>query len=252
MSARLPLLLAVLALGGCARSEPPGDAEAPPTELVRRITYACGDGRTLEALYPERDTAQLKLAGNDYLLKIAISGSGARYVGDGLQWWTKGREGTLAALKAGERIAEDPGVTCVEAGHGPPTPGTPGGLPDDRTPLSERPAAAGGAQAAATVVETYYALVESGRSSQAAALRSDGQVMDVRAYDTLHAEVGAPGRVEGAAGSLYVDVPVVLYGRYAAGGPVRLSGKVTLRRANNIPGATADELRWRIAKIAVE
>jgi len=33
---------------------------------------------------------------------------------------------------------------------------------------------------------------------------------------------------------------------------VRLSGKVTLRRANNVPGAKADQLRWRITKVAVK
>jgi hypothetical protein len=133
----------------------------------------------------------------------------------------------------------------------PPAPGTPGGLPDDRTPLDERPAAAGSAQAAATVVETYFALVESGRDAEAAKLRRDGRDFDVKPYARLNAQVGAPSRLEGAAGSLFVEVPVVLYGRYVTGGPYHASGKATLRRVNDVPGATAEQLAWRIEKIEV-
>ena len=58
--------------------------------------------------------------------------------------------------------------------------------------------------------------------------------------------------MEGAAGSLYVDVPVVLYGRYATGGEYHASGKATLRRANDVPGATAEQRAWRIEKIEVQ
>jgi len=63
--------------------------------------------------------------------------------------------------------------------------------------------------------------------------------------------VGAPGRIEGAAGSLFVEVPVVLYGRYATGGEYHASGKAVLRRVNDVPGATAEQLKWRIERIEV-
>ena len=134
----------------------------------------------------------------------------------------------------------------------PPAAGTPGGLPDDGTPLNEGPAAAGSAQAAATVVETYYALLEAGKAGEAAKLRSDGAVEDLKAYSELHAQVGAPGRVEGAAGSLYVEVPVVLYGRLASGAELHRSGKAVLRRVNGVPGATAEQLRWRIERVELK
>lgn len=244
--------MAPLALAACSPEPKPTPPPAEPS--TPWITYVCDDGRTLQAVYPDSDTARVRVGGQEHTLKIAVSGSGARYVGEGLQWWTKGSEGLLAPLAAGESIAAASGVSCHEPGKGPvspPEPGTPGGLPDDKTPLSEAPAAAGSAQAAATVVETYYALVESGRAAEAAKLRRDGVREDVKPFATLHAQVGAPGPVEGAAGSLFVEVPVVLYGRLNAGGEYRASGKATLRRVNGVPGASAEQLQWRIEKIEV-
>jgi len=255
MMKRLLLPIPLLALAAC--SQPP-TTEAPKPEpktvSVPWVHYVCEDGRTVSALYTDSNTAQLKLGGSTHLLKIAVSASGARYTGDALQWWTKGDEAMLAPLKPGEDIASAAGVNCVPPARAPvepPAPGTPGGLPDDRTPLAERPAEPGSAQAAATVVETYYALVESGRVAEAAKLRTDGREEDLKPFASLHAQVGKPGAVEGAAGSLYVEVPVVLYGRYATGGEYHASGKATLRRVNNVPGATAEQLKWRIEKVEV-
>ena len=252
-----PLLfcLAPLALAACSRpAAPPSDPE-PSSATVAWITYACEDGRTVKAEYPDSRTAHVQVDGETYALKVAVSGSGARYVGDGLQWWTKGPEGMLAPLKDGEKIAAAPGVRCAPPSDkpvAPPAPGTPGGLPDDRTPLDERPAKAGSAQAAATVVETYYALVESGRAAEAAKLRADGVVEDTRGLKTMSANVGAPGAVEGAAGSLYVDVPVVVYGRWENGAEYHRSGKATLRRVNDVPGSTPEQRAWRIVKIELK
>lgn len=243
---------AALALASCARTPEPAQAE-PSTPW---ITYVCEDGRTLQAAYPDKDTARLRLAGEEPSLKIAVSGSGARYVGEGWQWWSKGDEGFLAPLKPGEAIAAAPGVACHQPGKGPvapPAPGTPGGLPDDKTPLSEGgPVDPKSGQAAATVVETYYALIESGRTAEAAKLRRDGVAEDLKPYASLHAQVGAPGPVEGAAGSLYVAVPVVLYGRLTSGGEHHASGKAVLRRVNDVPGATGEQLKWRIERIELK
>ena len=249
---RWPAALLAFALTACSNEAPSPAAEAEPAAWS---IYVCRDGRIVQALYPDSRSARVRMPDGEHALKIAVSGSGARYVGEGVQWWIKGDEGMLARLEPGEDIAAAPGVACVPPGRAPvepPAPGTPGGLPDDRTPLDERPAAPGSGQAAATVVETYYALVESGRSAEAAKLRRDGEVYDVRPFARLNAQVGAPGPVEGAAGSLQVEVPVVLYGRFATGGEYHASGKATLRRANDTPGATAEARTWRIEKIEVK
>lgn len=48
--------------------------------------------------------------------------------------------------------------------------------------------------------------------------------------------------VEGGAGSLYCEVAAVL----KTNGNQPRAGKITLRRVNDVPGATADQLRWHI------
>ena len=49
------------------------------------------------------------------------------------------------------------------------------------------------------------------------------------------------GRSEGAAGSLFYTAPVTL-----VDGTRRVEGEVTLRKVNDIPGATPEQLRWHI------
>lgn len=56
------------------------------------------------------------------------------------------------------------------------------------------------------------------------------------------------GAVEGGAGSLYYQVPVVVTGTLQNGDPVRLEGPVTLRRVNDVDGASADQLAWHITR----
>ncbi len=48
--------------------------------------------------------------------------------------------------------------------------------------------------------------------------------------------------VEGGAGSLYCEVAAVLKTK----GRQLRTGKITMRRVNDVPGATADQLRWHI------
>ena len=245
-------VISLLAIAACSRASAPDAPQTPPAPAAARHAYVCEDGRILSIAYPDRDAADLQLDGASHRLQIAISGSGARYVGEGLQWWNKGEEGWLAKLEPGETIASGLGVHCVppaQAPVSPPEPGTPAGLPDDRTPLDERPAEPGGGQAAATIVETYFGLLEAGKADEAARLRREGAVEDLSRYASYHAQVGAPGRVEGAAGSLFVDVPVVVYGRLANGEAFHRKGEVTLRRVNDVPGATAEQLQWRTEKI---
>ncbi|MBZ0070600.1 MAG: MliC family protein [Gammaproteobacteria bacterium] len=70
---------------------------APATATVH--DYRCESGETIAATYPSSDSATLQYKGGSYEMQIAVSGSGARYVGGELEWWTKGfgpgSEGTL-------------------------------------------------------------------------------------------------------------------------------------------------------------
>lgn len=141
----------------------------------------------------------------------------------------------------------------------PAAPGQPGGLPDDRTPIAEGPFAPDSAQAAADVVQRYYAAIESGRYRQAWALWDHGGkdsgmtssafVESFGKYKEYHANIGAPGNMDAGAGQRYVTVPVQVYARLADGRPDYRLGSVTLHRVADIDGATAGQKRWHIRAI---
>jgi hypothetical protein len=139
----------------------------------------------------------------------------------------------------------------------PPAPGTAGGLPDDRTPLAEPkgPIDPKSAQAAGQVMQQFGALLEQRRFAEARELWSDNGLTDkafaaqFADFAEMHAQVGKPGDTEGAAGSIYVNVPFQLYGRLKSGGPFSRSGVATLRRINDVPGSTEEQRRWHIERI---
>ena len=70
-------------------------------------------------------------------------------------------------------------------------------------------------------------------------------------YPIYRANIGRPGPMEGAAGSSYVEVPIQTYGRNAAGELFSRLETVQLKRVNDVPGATPEQLRWRIYQITV-
>ena len=75
-------------------------------------SYVCDSGNTVIARYPSDSTAIVRYLGATYKMQIAVSASGARYVGNGMQWWTKGSgagsHGTMfkhnADTTAGQRL----------------------------------------------------------------------------------------------------------------------------------------------------
>jgi hypothetical protein len=142
----------------------------------------------------------------------------------------------------------------------PPPPGTPGGLPAAAIPPQEEEVNPKSAQGAAQVVQGYYGLLEERRFDEAQDLWNDKSAVGAeddeifarrfRGFSEIHAHVGAPGEIEGAAGSLYVVVPVQVYGRLAANGkPWYALRQVTLRRVNDVPGSSEADRRWHIESI---
>jgi hypothetical protein len=141
-------------------------------------------------------------------------------------------------------------------------PGEPGGLPDDRTPIAEGPIDPKSAQGAGQVLQLFGGLLEQRKFAEARRLWSDqgrasgqSEAEFVAAYDRyaeIHSEVGAPGQMEGAAGSSYVDIPFRLYGRLKDGKPFNQLGTVTLRRVNDVPGSTEEQRSWRIYRFDLQ
>lgn len=88
---------------------PPQDRGGAQTPVAASSTssvhnYRCESGETIVATYPATDTATVQYKGGTYNMQIAVSGSGSRYIGGGLEWWTKGlgpgSEGILLRHKA--------------------------------------------------------------------------------------------------------------------------------------------------------
>ena len=113
-----------------------------------------------------------------------------------------------------------------------------------------------GAEAAADVIRRYYAAIAMRDYRRAHALwsgegRASGQTPDEFAAGfastaRVEVHVGVPGRVEGAAGSRFVEIPVDVRAVTDAGEEQRFEGSYVLRRSV-VDGATAAQRRWRIA-----
>jgi hypothetical protein len=161
---------------------------------------------------------------------------------------------------AAEPVVPAPSAPPAVENNSPPAtvpdPGTRGGLPDDRTPLPEPkgPIDPKSAEAAGQVVQHYGALIEQGRFSEAEKLWGDigtaGQMTaQLKTYSQAHMQIGKPTDMGAAAGSIFITVPIVLYGNMSRGKSFHRSGNVILRRVNDVPGSTEAQRRWHIERI---
>lgn len=110
---------------------------------------------------------------------------------------------------------------------------------------------------ARSAVDAYHRAIGQGRFGAAHRLWADGGrasgktrgqfARGFAATARTRASTDAPGRVEGAAGSLYATVPARVEARLKNGTAQRFAGTYVLRRVNGVPGATAAQRCWRIA-----
>ena len=155
---------------------------------------------------------------------------------------------TLLLLAAGCSRGAEPPANNTEAVEAPAsTPSSPAenvvAVPtfDQRSP-----------EAAVAVLKDYFRLMGERKFVEAHKLwtgdaLSDGAFADgFSRFRTYRGDIGEPGRVEGAAGSLFVEIPVTVTGTLTGGEDFRQTGSFTLRRVNDVPGATPEQLQWRI------
>lgn len=94
----LCLFTSVLLVSGCV-TEPQGGAGV---FSVPAYTYQCESGVKVTAEYPSTEAVFVDYKNVRYTMERTVSASGARYVGDGMEWWTKGSgpgsEGMLSRL----------------------------------------------------------------------------------------------------------------------------------------------------------
>ena len=132
------------------------------------------------------------------------------------------------------------------------TPGEPGGLPDERNLVVEGPIDPNSAQGAGQVLQLFAALLEQKRFGEARALGEEDFTTAFANDAEIHAEIGAPGQMEGAAGSSYVEIPLRFYGKHVDGTGFSQAATATLRRVNDVPGSTAAQRRWRIYRLEMQ
>lgn len=109
-------------------------------------------------------------------------------------------------------------------------------------------------------IQDYYRAIDERRYSDAYAHweqggRASGKSLDEfrRGFEQtarVEVTVGTPDRVEGAAGSRYVEVPVRIAARTRGGARQNYSGSYTLR-LSVVDGATPEQRSWHIYSAAV-
>ena len=113
-----------------------------------------------------------------------------------------------------------------------------------------------GPQDAVAVVRDYYAAINAGNFDGASALWSDGGKSSGQSLqqfangftDTtgVSVQIKEPGRVDAAAGSRFIEVPVAIDAKQRDGSVRQYVGAYVLRRAV-VDGASTEQRQWRIA-----
>lgn len=163
----------------------------------------------------------------------------------------------VAVLAACGGTGEDPGSSVTAAPESPDPAAV--SAPTADAPDSQSSAPVEGSieeelRAATTVIEDYYAAINSGALDRAYLLwadsgRASGQTLDEfrSGYtETARVEMSAgEGTLEGAAGSRFAEIPVRIDAVTRDGTAQRFEGSYVLRRAV-VDGATAEQRSWHI------
>jgi|SRR5689334_11579024 len=141
--------------------------------------------------------------------------------------------------------AEPANATEVENAPTPPK----SSLPEPKGPIDPK-----STEAAGQVVQHYGALIEQKKWTASRQYWGDPAAAQAfeknfQTWKNVHLEIGDLGPAEGAAGSIFTNMPVRFYGDLNKGGTGSLKGNVVLRRVNDVDGSTAAQRRWHIERI---
>ncbi len=117
-----------------------------------------------------------------------------------------------------------------------------------------------GPAGAVAVIRRYYDAINQGHYRRAFLLwendgSASGQTLEAfrKGYSgtrSVIATIGTPGRIEGAAGSRYIDIPIFLKATTRTGETQYFTGKYVLRRVV-VDGATHEQRRWHIYSASI-
>lgn len=149
--------------------------------------------------------------------------------------------------------------------------GNPAPAPEESA-LPASPASLGATTAQSSAVPDLAPEAEKGETGARNVLLSFARAIELEEFDQAYAMLGDAadgmtraefaalfdgfgeitvavpgGRMEGAAGSLYYEAPITITD--SAG--QKLTGTTVLRRVNDVPGASPEQLRWHIERFEV-
>lgn len=155
--------------------------------------------------------------------------------------------------------AAPPPAATQQAAPLPDSP--PPAQPNDQPPPGEAattPPADASPEAARAVIVDFYAAINEGDYRRAylhwadaggASQQSFEQFRDgFAATAEVAAEIGEPFDTNAGAGSIYTSIPVTLAASQTDGSVRTFQGAYVLRRANDVPGSTAEQRRWHIQR----
>ena len=127
--------------------------------------------------------------------------------------------------------------------------------PDRRPPVEVKgPVDPKSADAAGQVVQTFGALIDQGRWTEAEALfgnraAAENALAPLRSKWEVHLEIGDLSKPKVAAGSTTISMPITYFGKTVEKVAFRDPATVVLRRVNDVPGSTEAQRRWHIQRI---
>ena len=126
--------------------------------------------------------------------------------------------------------------------------------PQPEPPSREPAIDAKSSAAAVELVDKFVTLLNRHRFDEAYMLLGPGAPSrtqfdrDFTRYSGLEVSAGQPGDQEGAAGSIYLSVPLTVSG-ISEGQRKHRDATAILRRVNDVPGATEAQRHWHIERI---
>lgn len=178
----------------------------------------------------------------------------------------------LALAACGSPDTQDDQVATVdlEGQPGDPAPPPPEPLSTDNTvdndgqpdltPTPLEPELERTETGARNVLLSFARAIELREFDQAWAMLSDGDKAkwSKPEWRKLFANLGEitvaipGGTMEGAAGSSYYTSDATITAADSDGRPIRYEGPIVLRRVNDVPGASAEQLRWHIESVKLD
>ena len=107
------LAAASFLVAGCATSGDSTTSAAADSagSGVKLLSYRCEDGLQIKASYPTDSVALLRFNEQTHQLRVVPAASGVRYVGEIIEWWTKGNGAGSTALLS-QPNADNATQTC--------------------------------------------------------------------------------------------------------------------------------------------